>query len=820
MLRFFLSVFVIIITIPLLAQVPTDQDCLGAIPVCQDTYVQANSYTGTGNYYPEIPTSGSCPGNCLSSGEKNDVWYIFTVQIGGLLAFSITPNNNADDYDWAVYSLNDYKCEDIYTHVSQMQVSCNYSGTSGVTGPNGNSSNHCQGASGTPHNAKIPVMAGDTYVINISNYSSTQYGYTLDFTASTAEIYDDVAPALAEVNNNFIQCGTTNLAFDFTEKVLCSTVQKGDFSLDGPAGPYEILSVYGEACQVGGEMEKTFTIVFDPPLYEGGTYSLSLTPLNFIQDLCGNSASSQTLEFEVDLNSPIADAGDDIDIPFLGSTQLDGSANGGSGNFGFTWEPADKLVNAEMEDPTTISLTETTEFVLHVIDQTTSCQSSDNVIVNIVGGEMSVATAGEPMELCQSFQSDLSAIPSGGSGDYTYSWTSNPPGFVSDIPNPTVFPDVTTTYFVEVYDGYSTINDEITITVHPSPIADAGPYQEILIGTSTSLDGTASEGTEPYSYLWEPANKLDGPNDIEDPVTISLGGPQNYTLVITDDNLCQSEPSIVLINATGEELATFPQADPQEICVGGATTIFANASGGSQNYIYTWTNNNEPGWSATGEIIDVNPGETTTYFVEVKDGFDTSYAHIIVPVNPSPVVDLIPHGYVQLGQDTILACVRDTVLLDAGDENNPPVMNYLWSNSWSDRYVVAKTNGNWFDIQQYNVVVTNPVTTCVGSDEITILFDFNNCAIGVDEKPQIEKPVTIHPNPNQGILFLKTEENINYLEIKMLTMEGRPILEKQFQSITSNGWESPIDISHLSKGIYLIWVKADDQVYTLKVVKN
>ena len=64
--------------------VPNNQDCLGAIPVCQGIYVQNNSYIGTGNIPNEIN-----PGNsCLLSGEKNDVWYVFTVQTSGILNFT------------------------------------------------------------------------------------------------------------------------------------------------------------------------------------------------------------------------------------------------------------------------------------------------------------------------------------------------------------------------------------------------------------------------------------------------------------------------------------------------------------------------------------------------------------------------------------------------------------------------------------------------------------------------------------------------------------------------------------------------------------
>lgn len=819
MLKYLISILALIFTLNMSAQVPTEQDCLGAIPVCQDTYYQPNSYSGTGNYPSEIPLGPGCPTNCMYNGEKNDVWYIFTVQTGGDLGFVITPNDNSDDYDWAVYSLNEYKCQDIYNHVGEMQVSCNWSGTPGSTGPNGNSTLNCQNAGGTPYNDLIPVNQGETYVINISNYSSTQYGYTLDFSISTAQIYDDVAPVLQDVQTDNLQCGVNELTFDFSEKVLCSTVQASDFALDGPGGPYDILSITGEACEVGGETEKTYTITFDPPFYQSGDYTLEILFLSFIQDLCGNNASTQSLEFFIDLESPVADAGDDVEIPFLTTTQLDGDVTGGSGNYTYDWTPADKLEDPTIEDPVTVPLTQTTIFTMNIIDKSSGCQASDEVVVAVVGGDMSLNTFADPIAVCEGEQSDLSVIVSGGSGDYTYSWTSDPPGFTSNIPNPSVFPTQTTTYFVEVNDGYSIINGQVTVQVYNKPSADAGPDQVINIGTFTTLDGTASNGTTPYSYIWEPASMINGPNNIENPQTIVLGEPQNYTLVVTDANSCVSEPDVVLINATGESLAAYPQADPQEICIGGVTTIHANATGGSENYAYSWTST-ETGWSATGESVIVSPAQTTTYFVQLMDGYDTITAHLILPVHPLPEIELTPGGYIQLGEDTIMVCVRDTVVMDAGNPDNPSDMEYLWSNSWTQRYFTTKTNGNWFDIQDFSVVVTNPLTTCSNTDQLTVIFDFNQCEIGIEEKSLVERPVTIHPNPNQGLIYLQSDYKINSLDIKLLNLEGSIILNRHYNKIGDENWKSPIDISFLSKGIYLMQIKADGQLYTLKVVKN
>ena len=378
---------------------------------------------------------------------------------------------------------------------------------------------------------------------------------------------------------------------------------------------------------------------------------------------------------------------------------------------------------------------------------------------------------------------------------------------------------VTTTYYVEVDDGYSTINDQVTVTVLPSPIADAGPDQVINVGTSTVLTGSGSNGTEPYSYAWSPGSMISGPTDIPNPSTIILDLPQNYTLVVTDNNDCPSEPEPVFINVSGEGLSAYPQADPPEICYGESSTLNANATGGGGTYTYSWTSSGS-GWSATGDNVIVTPYETTTYFVEVNDGFNTHSAHIILTVHPLPVIELIPPGSDITGSDSIAVCVRDTVVLDAGHSSNPSVMEYLWSNNWGDRFMVAKTNGNWFDVQSYSVQVRNPVTKCINNDEITIIFDFNHCAIGVEEKLTIERPVKVYPNPNTGIFYVSSEISINNLNLSLLTMEGTLVKEYSHAQIPSGGWEGPRDISNLRSGVYLLYIMADNAVYTRKIVKK
>jgi len=821
--NFFFLVLFLFSAATLSAQEPTDQDCLGAITVCQEVYVQPNSYTGTGNYHNEIPTTGSCPGNCLSSGEKNDVWYIFTVNTGGNLGFKITPNNLNDDYDWAVYSLNQFDCEDIFTKTGQMQVSCNYSGIKGVTGAMLLGGNSCEGAGGPNKCGFIPVVEGETYVLNISNFSSTQSGYTLDFGLSTANIYDDVAPEIDEIYSEDIQCGSTELEFDFTERVLCNSVQPSDFTLTGPGGPYTVTDVYGYTCQQGGEAEEHFTLVFDPPIYESGNYSLNVVAFSFIKDDCGNTSPVKSYPFTIDLNSPVADAGEDQDISYGAFTQLDGTVSGGSGSFNFDWQPEDKLVDNTIEDPTTVNLTETTGYTMMVEDPSNNCRSTDEVTVNIVGGPMSVSVTTNNPSVCSGNPAEIAAVPSGGSGSYTYIWTSDPPGanYTSQVIE--VNPDVTTTYFVEITDGYTTLTDQITINVYPTPLADAGSDQEINFGTFTLLDGSASIGEAPYNFSWSPPDKIEGDISIPNPKTSILTANQIYTLYVVDAHGCPGDPSDVTVKVTGSALGAQPVSVPAQICVGDEAMLISNVSGGGGGpYTLSWRTADDDSWSAEGDNVVVSPQESTKYFLKISDGYTSVDSILIqVHVNALPEINLIPEGANHTG-NTIRVCVRDSVVLDAGNVNNPPDgpegTTYIWSTGWPERTLIARTNGNLFDYQSFDVEVTNNVTGCKNIDSVSVVFDFKECGTDIGENSLTDQPIYVYPNPSSGKFQLQTIEGFKKLDITLVDIQGRVILEDSYKSIKPGGWIKDIDLSNLEAGVYLLKYKTDTKTFTRKII--
>lgn len=272
------------------AQIPTFQDCLGAIPVCNQVYNTPSSTFGTGNYPNE-----QGPGTCLIPGEFNSSWYTFNISSSGTFAFTITPVNAGADYDWAMYNLTNATCAEIQTNGSLM-VSCN-SSQWGYTGISATGVGNWNGAGPTnAFNYLLNVNAGETYVLNINNWSGTTGGYTVDFSASSASIFDTVKPYIDTIEQ--VICNDNQLTFTFSENILCGSVQDADFHLTGPGGPYVLSAVTGPACSAGATSGKTFTASVSPPMTVGGNYFLSITnAAASVTDLCGLIADSAATEF-------------------------------------------------------------------------------------------------------------------------------------------------------------------------------------------------------------------------------------------------------------------------------------------------------------------------------------------------------------------------------------------------------------------------------------------------------------------------------------------------------------------------------------------
>lgn len=118
-------------------------------------------------------------------------------------------------------------------------------------------------------------------------------------------------------------------------------------------------------------------------------------------------------------------------------------------------------------------------------------------INGLVKQALTVSVSATQSTICMGANTQLLTTANYGFGNYTYSWSSVPPGYSSSLPNPIVSPATTTTYTVTVSDGINTKSASKTIEINgnPPPSAVLG-----LLPTNSSINLT-----KPFNFSWQPS---------------------------------------------------------------------------------------------------------------------------------------------------------------------------------------------------------------------------------------------------------------------------------------------------------------------------
>lgn len=189
----------------------------------------------------------------------------------------------------------------------------------------------------------------------------------------------------------------------------------------------------------------------------------------------------------------------------------------GSGNF--SWTPLTNITNPNTATPT-VNPTVTTTYTVTLDDN--GCVNTDAVRVRVVNfvtlGVMNDTT------ICATDTVRLRAFGDG----LRYAWQPTATLDDPDVSNPLALPTATTTYQVTATIGSCTATEDVTVTLVPYPVANAGPDATICFNTSTRLNGTITGA----AFTWSPANSLDNPASLT-----PLASPKNttnYVLSVTD----------------------------------------------------------------------------------------------------------------------------------------------------------------------------------------------------------------------------------------------------------------------------------------------
>lgn len=253
-----------------------------------------------------------------------------------------------------------------------------------------------------------------------------------------------------------------------------------------------------------------------------GTWIVTMTDANGCMDTAAVTITQPTLL----TNTP----GSGTTICVGQSANLTDAGNGGTPAYNYFWtDGTNNWTTANI----TVSPLVTTTYTVYVTDAN-GCQSSNQTVTVTVQPPLNV-NAIPALSVCAGSQVNLSAVGSGGNGNYTYSW--NPGNLIGQNVNVTA--NATTTYTVSVNDGCTTqpATDTVTITVNPMPLVNISATS-LTSGCQTLCVDFQNNTPNTSSILWTFGNNL-GTSTLNTPsFCFTSAGNYNVSATVTDNIGC------------------------------------------------------------------------------------------------------------------------------------------------------------------------------------------------------------------------------------------------------------------------------------------
>lgn len=403
------------------------------------------------------------------------------------------------------------------------------------------------------------TVSGGNWTLDVDGLVSIGDVVTATATQSSGTVLNTSTFATCQT----ISCPTISANIESTPS--CVAANSGSLTADpsGGAGPYNFSWSTGAT---------TATISNLPP----GTFTVTIVDA----DGCRALASGTVNEIE----SPVANAGPDVEICPGENTTLTATATGGTGPYNFSWNPGGNGASI------TVTPTATTVYDLTASDQN-GCTDEDQVIVRITGPQQ--PDAGPDQTLCSGETASLQGTIAGGpSAGAPVMWTASVPGGTfspsATVLNPTYTPPAvatTVTLTLSTTNGNATcpdLSDAMVITYVAAPTVDAGPDQTVCVGSPINLQGTIGDGA---SAGWSASvtggsfspDNLD-PNAVYTP-PVGIATVVLVLAAVDPAGICPTvRDQMTITFTTGNATA---DAGPDQVICAGETLSLAGTIGGS-----------------------------------------------------------------------------------------------------------------------------------------------------------------------------------------------------------------------------------------------
>lgn len=393
----------------------------------------------------------------------------------------------------------------------------------------------------------FPGNPAFTYIWDpVTDLDTTMPNNPSAFPSQTTEYFVTVTDGLCEVIGDIIVVvgDTPMLSFEtFTD---CRSLEV-EF-VNNSEGGFLFEWVFGDGDTLFTDGSINPTHVYDAP----GEYTVSLISADGCDVVTGGLVTVAV----------ITDSVDDTSIScFAQDVELNPDAD--ETLYSYEWTPAEGLDDANAGNPTA-SVDMTTTFYVTITDNANpGCEVLDSVTV-VVPGDFELQ-APPDSAYCGSPEIMLS----GGNDMLDYTWTDIEGNVLSDNGDLSVQPTDTTSYVLTGVDEFGCSKSD-TVTLEPTFFAySVSPDIVICEGDDTTIFVLNMDPNQDLTYEWMPAEFIDGPSDVADPVVIPEGD-QIYTVQITNNTLgCMVEEQ-VLVSVSDFD---YTISGDEIICLGECVTL-------------------------------------------------------------------------------------------------------------------------------------------------------------------------------------------------------------------------------------------------------
>lgn len=246
----------------------------------------------------------------------------------------------------------------------------------------------------------------------------------------------------------------------------------------------------------------------------------------------------------------------------------------------------------------------------------------------------------------------ITATPSGGTPGYTYLWS---PGNQTTA---TISAQTAGTYTVRITDSKGCqITASYTITQSSAVTATITSTAADCFGSASgTATVTASGGTAPYTYSWNPGGATSA--------TATGLAAGNYTATITDNKGCVATKTVTVSQPTAVAASVSVTAETCNYLDNGSATV--TASGGTAGYTYLWS----PGGQTSASISGLASGNYTVVVTDSKGCTKSAVAAITEPA-------ALTAGFT--GQTNVSCAGGSNGSVSATASGGTPAYSYLWS---------------------------------------------------------------------------------------------------------------------------------------------